>query len=230
MRFDIEGRSQAIAVDTNPPGAECGLYREQGARLATIAGTPGKALIEKTKNDMWIVCVKSGYQQATYYDRSGVAGAAFANIIGGVFTLGIATVVGAAIDSSNGSDNMYQSPVTITMVANGSDGAQASLPATYEAPKPAATGQQQQQQQQQRCGASGRARDGRPRAIKLRGELAERDRGAGAIALVAAGLPSACAVRRGAIGNVVLAHGGVKVRETESCAHNSVDLRSYEQP
>jgi hypothetical protein len=138
----IEGRTQNIVVNTDPPGADCGLYREQGVRIASIQGTPGRALIEKTKTGIWIVCVKQGYDQATYYNKSGVAGAAFANVIGGVFTLGIATVVGAAIDSSNGSDNMYDSPVNITLTPNAAGTAQAALPPTYDMPRPLWNGQQ----------------------------------------------------------------------------------------
>jgi hypothetical protein len=137
----IEGRTQNIAVTTNPPGAECGLYREAGIRIASIQGTPGEALIEKTKADMWVVCVKQGYDQAVYYNKSGVAGAAFVNVIGGVFTLGISTVIGAAVDSANGSDNIYQSPVNITMAPSAAGGA-ASLPQSYDAPKPIYKGQQ----------------------------------------------------------------------------------------
>ena len=48
----FEGKAQQIFVNTNPPGAECGLYREQGARIATIQSTPAQALIEKSKNDI----------------------------------------------------------------------------------------------------------------------------------------------------------------------------------
>src|SRR5260370_5392130 len=117
----IEGTTQQIAVNTNPPGADCGLYREEGIRIAAIQKTPGKALVEKTKHDIWIVCVKPGYQQATYLNHSGISGAVLVNVIGGIFTLGISTVIGAAVDSSNGSDNLYQSPVTISMAANTAD-------------------------------------------------------------------------------------------------------------
>jgi hypothetical protein len=136
----IEGRSQQISVSTDPPGAECGFYREEGARIAAIQQTPGRALVEKTKRDIWIVCVKSGYQQAAYLNHSGVTGAVLVNVIGGIFTLGISTVIGAAVDSSNGSDNLYQSPVTIVMapnVAGGVDGPTV-LPQTFSAeiPKP----------------------------------------------------------------------------------------------
>lgn len=141
----IEGTTQQIAVNTNPPGADCGLYREEGMRIAAIQKTPGKALIEKTKNDIWIVCVKQGYQQATYLDHSGVAGAVFVNVIGGVFTLGISTVIGAAVDSSNGSANKYDSPVNVSMVANSPDLPEGPtvLPQSFSAPKPAQNGLQQ---------------------------------------------------------------------------------------
>lgn len=114
----FEGKAQQIFVNTNPPGAECGIYRELGARIGTIESTPAQVLIEKSKNDIFIVCVKRGYQQAMVRDHSGVAGAAFANIIGGVFTLGISTAIGVAVDSSNGSDNKYESPINISMVPN----------------------------------------------------------------------------------------------------------------
>ena len=93
----IEQHSQLILINTNPPGADCGLYR-QGIRIATVQNTPGRALIEITKYDIWIVCVKPGYQQATYLNHLGVAGATVGNIVLG--------------------DTMYDSPVNITMVPN----------------------------------------------------------------------------------------------------------------
>jgi hypothetical protein len=141
----IEGTTQQIAVNTNPPGADCGLYREEGIRIAAIQKTPGKALIEKTKNDIWIVCVKQGYQQPTELNHSGVAGAVFVNVIGGVFTLGISTVIGAAVDSSNGSANKYDSPINVSMVANSPDLPEGPiiLPQNFNAPKPAQDGLQQ---------------------------------------------------------------------------------------
>lgn len=142
----IEGRSQQIIVNTNPIGADCGLYR-QNVRIATVQNAPGSALIEKTKHDMWIVCVKPGYQMATFYNHSGAAGATFGNII-------LGGGIGWAIDSASGADNKYESPVNITLVPNVSgqaDGA-VTLPPTFTgtlpssaAPQsaPGATGTQQ---------------------------------------------------------------------------------------
>src|SRR5262249_17780798 len=121
----IEGRHQQILLNTNPPAAECGLYR-QGIRIATVPSTPSSALIEKTKHDIWVVCVKQGYQQASYYNRSGAAGATFGNII-------LGGGIGWAIDSATGSDNKYDSPVNLSLVpvqAGQAEGP-AVLPSTF---------------------------------------------------------------------------------------------------
>jgi hypothetical protein len=126
----IEGRNQAIMVNTNPAGAECGLYR-QNLRIATVQNTPSSALIEKSKHDIWVVCVKPGYQQATYFNKSGVAGATVGNfILGGG--------IGWAIDSASGADNKYDSPVNISMAPNAPGQAEAKviLPETFTAARP----------------------------------------------------------------------------------------------
>jgi hypothetical protein len=133
----IEGRSQQLMVNTNPPGADCGLYR-QGVRIATIQNAPGSTLIEKSKHDIWMVCVKQGYQQATYYNHSGVAGATLGNII-------LGGGIGWAIDSATGADNKYDSPVNITLVPNGPGVPEGpvALPSTFDAVRPAPPPQQQ---------------------------------------------------------------------------------------
>lgn len=104
----IEGRSQEITVNTNPAGATCALMR-QGNRIATITRTPGATTIEKTKYDITVVCDRPGFQQATYLDHSGAAGATFGNIV-------LGGGIGWAVDSATGSDNKYDSPVNLTMV------------------------------------------------------------------------------------------------------------------
>ena len=104
----IDGTSQQVMVNTNPSGADCGLYR-QGERIATVQDTPGNALVQKTKNPIWIACVKSGYQPASYMDGSGLADASFGNIVAG-------GIIGAVVDSASGADNKYASPVNVSMV------------------------------------------------------------------------------------------------------------------
>jgi len=102
-----EGSSQEVMVNTNPDGANCSLNR-QGQVIARINPTPGAATIKKTKDDMTIICTKRGYQKATYLNHSGSEGATFGNIL-------LGGGIGWAIDSANGSDNHYDSPVNITL-------------------------------------------------------------------------------------------------------------------
>jgi hypothetical protein len=111
-----QGSSEDITVNTNPSGANCAINR-QDAKIAQIDQTPGTVKIDKTKNDLTIVCDKVGYQQATYMVHSGVEPMTFGNIaIGGL--------IGWGIDSATGSDNHYDSPVNVTMVpATASSGA-----------------------------------------------------------------------------------------------------------
>jgi hypothetical protein len=104
----IEGRNQTITVNTNPPDAHCTLNRN-GSPIAEISETPGSVLIEKTKYDITIVCKKSGYEEANYFNKSGVAGATIGNVLAG-------GLIGWGIDSATGADNKYDSPVNITLV------------------------------------------------------------------------------------------------------------------
>ena len=104
----IEGRSQEIVINTNPPGASCTLMRND-MPIGTVAPTPSAILIEKTKYDILVKCDKDGYQEATYFNHSGAAGATFGNIV-------LGGGIGWAVDSATGSDNKYDSPVNLTMV------------------------------------------------------------------------------------------------------------------
>ena len=104
----IEGTSQEILVNTNPAGANCALERE-GNIIARVQQTPGGATIKKTKHDITIRCSKDGYQEATYLNHSGAAGATFGNIV-------LGGGIGWAVDSASGADNKYESPVNISLV------------------------------------------------------------------------------------------------------------------
>jgi hypothetical protein len=95
-------------VNTNPAGAACSLNR-QGSSIARIEPTPGAATIKKTKYDITIVCNKEGFQEATYLNHSGAAGATFGNIV-------LGGGIGWAIDSASGADNKYDTPVNLTLV------------------------------------------------------------------------------------------------------------------
>jgi hypothetical protein len=104
----IEGTSQEIIINTTPAGADCSLER-QNISIARVNPTPGSTIIKKTKYDIMIRCNRTGYQEATYFNKSGSAGATFGNIAAG-------GGIGWAIDSASGADNKYDSPVNITLV------------------------------------------------------------------------------------------------------------------
>ena len=104
----VDGTSQELIVNTDPPGADCALLR-QDVPVARISPTPGAATIQKTKDDITVSCEKQGFEKATYLNHSGVAGATVANII-------LGGGIGWAIDSASGADNKYDSPVNITLV------------------------------------------------------------------------------------------------------------------
>ena len=104
----IEGTTQEIVINTNPPGAGCDFLRK-GNTIARVDPTPGGTTIKKTKHDIRIECALAGYQNASYLNKSGAAAATFGNIV-------LGGGVGWAIDSASGADNKYDSPVNITLV------------------------------------------------------------------------------------------------------------------
>ncbi|WP_131829727.1 hypothetical protein [Teichococcus deserti] len=126
----VDGTTQNILVNTNPAGATCGLYREN-LNIGTIAATPGTILVQKSKHDITILCVMNGYQQASHFNKSGVAGATVGNIL-------LGGGIGWAIDSMSGADNKYDTPVNVTMVPvqPGSVAAPAVLPPTLSGAQP----------------------------------------------------------------------------------------------
>ena len=125
----IEGSSQQIAVNTDPPGATCGLYRE-GVQIATVLTTPGSALIKKSKQHISVLCIKPGYQQAGMTNRSDMAAASFGNII-------LGGLVGVIIDSSTGADNKYEGSVSIMLKPDAPDipTSPTALPARFAVPE-----------------------------------------------------------------------------------------------
>jgi hypothetical protein len=102
----IEGTTQQISISTTPSGAHCMFFRN-GNTIATIPSTPGAVTIEKTRDDLVIVCNKRGYSSATFVNKSGLAVVAYANIL----TAGLTW----AVDTSRGADNKYQGQVDLAL-------------------------------------------------------------------------------------------------------------------
>lgn len=104
----IDGTSQEIKLNTNPAGAMCKVERK-GDVIASAGPTPTAVTIKKTKDDITVLCVKDGYQEATYLNHSGTADATFGNLV-------LGGGIGWAIDSASGADNHYEPAVNITLV------------------------------------------------------------------------------------------------------------------
>jgi len=118
------GTSQNITVMTSPSEATCDFVR-QGQSIGSIARTPGTLHVRRSKHDILIKCTKEGYDQATFYNNSGLSAAVGANIaVDVLLTAGISSI----IDSANGADNEYQEVVNITMRRKADAATQISAP------------------------------------------------------------------------------------------------------
>ena len=118
----FDGTTQQISVNTNPAGARCTFWRN-GALIGDIGVTPGALRVDKSRQELVIVCDKPGYVPSTYVNRSGLAGMAWANIL----TAGLAW----AYDVSRGADNKYESEVNLSL-SPGATVAPMSAPAAAE--------------------------------------------------------------------------------------------------
>ena len=103
-----EGSSQNIAIMTNPSGATCTLTRH-GDTIGKVE-TPGNILVKRRKYDINIKCAKPGYQDGEYLNKSGLSSMVAGNVAADlILTAGISSIV----DSANGADNEYTSPMVI---------------------------------------------------------------------------------------------------------------------
>lgn len=126
----VQGTSQDISVNTNPPGANCTVNR-QGQKIGQVSPTPGIAKVDKTRDDITLICDKDGYQEATYLVHSGLETATLGNVfIGGL--------IGVGIDAATGANNHYDSPANVTLVPVIASAASASHDASGTPPSIAA--------------------------------------------------------------------------------------------
>jgi hypothetical protein len=125
-----EGTTQNISVMSDPPGATC-IFYSQGQPVGTIQNTPGNLIVRRTKYDMTIKCNKPGYNQAEYFNKSGLNSLVAANVAADLLlTAGISSIV----DSASGADNEYTGTVVIGLTPTGTVPA-APPPAPAAAPK-----------------------------------------------------------------------------------------------
>lgn len=104
----VEGSTQTVTVTTEPPGAQCDLNRGE-VRLAVVNPTPGSVSLEKSKDNVAVICRKDGHE-----DSAGTLGSTFqAMTIGNILFGGL---VGVAIDASSGAMNKYPASINVLLV------------------------------------------------------------------------------------------------------------------
>jgi hypothetical protein len=104
------GTQQRIDIVTEPEGAAaCTLTNEKGNW--ELAQTPGAAMVNRAQGELTVACTTPEGSTGAATLPSGVAAAAFGNI------LLVGSVVWAAVDVASGAAFAYPDSVTVVMVA-----------------------------------------------------------------------------------------------------------------
>lgn len=104
----VEGTDQSVTVITEPAGAECTLERN-GVAIAVINPTPGTVQVDKSSDNIGILCTREEHQ-----DSAGALSSTFESMTFGNILFG--GIIGVAIDASSGAMNQYPDSVTIVMI------------------------------------------------------------------------------------------------------------------
>jgi len=107
----VKGTDQTLTVTTTPSGAICELKRG-GQTMSVVNPTPGSVLIEKSKDDISVICSKEDHQDGGAALTSKTQGMTFGNILFG-------GIIGVAIDAGSGAMNKYPASVHVTLIPNG---------------------------------------------------------------------------------------------------------------
>ena len=103
----VEGTDQSVTIQTTPSGASCELKRD-GQVIGVVNPTPGTVTVDKSKDDIAVICKKDGYQDASGAFSSGFQGMTFGNILFG-------GLIGVAVDAGSGAMHEYPASVTVPM-------------------------------------------------------------------------------------------------------------------
>lgn len=106
----VEGTDQSVTVQTNPSGASCELKRD-GSVIGVVNPTPGTVNVDKSKDDIAVLCKKDGYQDGSGAFSSEFQGMTFGNILFG-------GIIGVAIDAGSGAMHEYPASVTVSLAPN----------------------------------------------------------------------------------------------------------------
>ncbi len=102
-----KGTTQSVAIITpNAPGASCTLTSEATGSRTLV--TPATVVVEKSKDNINVVCKKACYQDGVGVVVSNTEAMAAGNIIAGGF-------IGLGIDAASGAMNKYAAETSIHM-------------------------------------------------------------------------------------------------------------------
>lgn len=108
----FEGTSQSVSISTDPAGADCTIERA-GTRIGQINPTPGSIHIDKSKNDLSVLCTHAGYLPATVAQSPKFQATTFGNIL-------IGGLVGVVVDAASGANFQYPNDVRISLAPDAS--------------------------------------------------------------------------------------------------------------
>jgi hypothetical protein len=101
------GTTQAFTVITEPAEAECRLERG-GQLLSMIGRTPSSTVIDKSQDDILIVCRRDGHETVSQIVPSTFQGATLGNII-------LGGGIGVIVDAASGAMNRYPDSATLIL-------------------------------------------------------------------------------------------------------------------
>ena len=104
-----QGTTQAVSVQTEPPGAQCVISRN-GETLGVINPTPGSLTVGKSSQALTVRCERPGYQAGLTTVPSAMAPMTAGNILFG-------GVIGLGIDAASGAMNQYPPNVSLALAA-----------------------------------------------------------------------------------------------------------------
>ena len=103
----VEGSDQTVTVITEPPGAVCSFTRA-GATIAVANPTPSTESVEKSKDNISVLCEKDGYFNGAAALSSEFKAMTFGNIIFG-------GIIGVGVDAASGAMHEYPESVTVIL-------------------------------------------------------------------------------------------------------------------
>ena len=102
------GTNETVSIITDPPEASCAL--ERNGQIVGIANpTPATVTLEKSKNDVSVVCSKDGHFDGMHVLSSTFQNMTFGNIVFGGF-------IGLGVDAASGAMHEYPNNVTVILI------------------------------------------------------------------------------------------------------------------